>query len=122
VRLSVYDLVQYDFFGAVADGVYPVHPFKLICAFEGFCYAFLFGVLPDERFKHFRRFVIDFFEMVLQSAVQTHHADGGRAILLEKLIVPKAPDSDITDVQIHFFDLRFSIWFVLPEVKFGSPK
>ena len=74
-------------------------------------------ILPNERFKHFRCLLIDLFEIILQSAVQTHHADGRGAVPLKKLIVPKAPYSDVTDVQIHFLDIRFSIWFVLLEIE-----
>ena len=47
MRLSVYDFVQYDFFGAVTDVVHPAHPFKLIRAFEGFHYT----TFPDYTIK-----------------------------------------------------------------------
>ena len=56
-------------------------------------------------------------------SVHAHHADSCRAVLLEKLIVSKSPYSDVTNVQIHFLDLRFSFFYIyLPEVKFRSPK
>ena len=117
VCLLEYDFVQYDFFGAVAYGIHPAHPAELICAFKCLCDAFRCCVLPDEWFKHFRCRLVDLFEIPFKRSVHTHYADGWRAVLLKKLIVPKAPYSDVTDVQIHFLDLRFSIWFVLLEIE-----
>ena len=66
--LCVYEIVQYELFDAVADGVHAAGVFHLIAAFKVFRDAFDLGVLTDHHVVGFLRVSVQIGQVLLESS------------------------------------------------------
>ena len=78
----VNEIVQYELFDAVVEGVHTPGVFHFVATFEVFRNAFNLGVMPDKQIVGFLCVPIHIRQILLERSFHTHHIDNGGAMFL----------------------------------------